>query len=125
MTACDKFQQVPELLTQILPSDSADWANAVVGGADRKLTFVTLTYHGSGPIYGTPRHPPWYFDPGSPTRVPKKQPFRGSPRLKTVSSAGFMGPSRRVTSNEYIFIISSMKSSTSYRKIDMEIKCQL
>ena len=86
MTACDKFQQVQELLTQILPSDSADWANAVVGGADRKLTFVTLTYHGSGPIYGTPRHPPWYFDPGSPTRVPKKQPFRGSPRLKTVSS---------------------------------------
>ena len=32
---------------------SLDWATAVVGEADRELTWVTFTYHSSGPIYET------------------------------------------------------------------------
>ena len=30
-----------------------DWATAVAGEADRELTCVNFTYHGSGPIYET------------------------------------------------------------------------
>ena len=36
-----------------IPSNSVDWATAMVGEADRELTCVTLTYHNSGPIYET------------------------------------------------------------------------
>ena len=35
---------------------SLDWATAVVGEADRELTWVTFTYHSSVPIYGTLRY---------------------------------------------------------------------
>ena len=33
-----------------------DWATAVVGEADRERTWVTFTYHSSGPIYETLRY---------------------------------------------------------------------
>ena len=36
-----------------LGHDIIDWASAVVGEADRELTWVTLTHHSSGPIYET------------------------------------------------------------------------
>ena len=32
---------------------SLDWATAVVGEADRELTWVTFICHSSGPIYET------------------------------------------------------------------------
>ena len=57
MTA-NSSAQVLKLLTNenaclfqfCIPSNSVDWATAVVGEADRDLTWVTLTYHSSGPI---------------------------------------------------------------------------
>ena len=36
-----------------LPSNSVDWATAVVDEADRELTCVTLIYHNSDTIYET------------------------------------------------------------------------